>query len=164
MARITVEDCLKNIDNQFDLVMVAAKRARRLANGQDPLVEIENDKPTVIALREIAEGLINAEILEQMSQPEEDILSSEEAEELLASTPLPGAEAPAEAATETPPASPAVEIPAEQPPAAAEAAPSIDEELARALSQQLSGADSGDEAPQSDAGDDAAEPDPENHS
>ncbi len=91
MARITVEDCLKNIDNQFDLVLVAAKRARRLANGADPLVEMENDKPTVIALREIAEGLINAEILEQMAQPEEDILSSEEAEELLASTPLPGA-------------------------------------------------------------------------
>ncbi len=91
MARITVEDCLNNIDNQFDLVLVAAKRARRLANGADPLVEMENDKPTVIALREIAEGLINAEILEQMAQPEEDILSSEEAEELLASTPLPGA-------------------------------------------------------------------------
>ena len=92
MARITVEDCLNNIDNQFDLVMVAAKRARRIANGADPLVEIENDKPTVIALREIAEGLINAEILEQMAQPEEDILSSEEAEELLANTPLPGAD------------------------------------------------------------------------
>jgi len=109
MARITVEDCLKNVDNQFDLVMVAAKRARRLANGADPLVDIENDKPTVIALREIAAGLITAEILEQMSQPEEDILSSEEAEELLASTPLPGADAqtdfqraPAPAATSTP--------------------------------------------------------------
>ena len=95
MARITVEDCLSKIDNQFDLVMVAAKRARRLANGQDPLVEIENDKPTVIALREIAAGLINAEILEEMGQPEEDILSSEEAEELLANTPLPGADSPA---------------------------------------------------------------------
>ena len=92
MARITVEDCLNNIDNQFDLVMVAAKRARRIANGADPLVEMENDKPTVIALREIAAGLINAEILEQMGQPEDDILSSEEAEELLASTPLSGAD------------------------------------------------------------------------
>ena len=90
MARITVEDCLKNVDNQFDLVLVAAKRARRIANGADPLVERENDKPTVIALREIAEGLMNSEILEQMAQPEEDILSSEEAEELLASSPLPG--------------------------------------------------------------------------
>jgi DNA-directed RNA polymerase subunit omega len=92
MARITVEDCLKKIDNQFDLVMTAAKRARRLANGAEPLVELENDKPTVVALREIAAGLINEEILAEMAQPEEDILSSEEAEELLASTPMPGME------------------------------------------------------------------------
>jgi DNA-directed RNA polymerase subunit omega len=90
MARITVEDCLKNVDNQFDLVMTAAKRARRLANGAEPLVEPENDKPTVIALREIAAGLITEEILAEMAQPEDDILSSEEAEELLASTPIPG--------------------------------------------------------------------------
>ena len=90
MARITVEDCLKKIDNQFDLVMVAAKRARRLANGAEPLVELEDDKPTVVALREIAAGLINEEILAEMSEPVEDILSSEEAEELLASTPMPG--------------------------------------------------------------------------
>jgi len=92
MARITVEDCLKRIDNQFDLVMTAAKRARRLANGAEPLVELENDKPTVVALREIAAGLINEEILAEMAQPEDDILSSEEAEALLASTPIPGAE------------------------------------------------------------------------
>ena len=90
MARITVEDCLKEIDNQFDLVLTAAKRARRLANGADALVELENDKPTVVALREIAAGLINDEILAEMAQPEDDILSSEEAEELLANTPLPG--------------------------------------------------------------------------
>ncbi len=128
MARITVEDCLQHIDNQFDLVMVAAKRARRLANGQDPLVEIENDKPTVIALREIAAGLINAEILEQMTQPEEDILSSEEAEELLASTPLPSASAAAGATAESQPATPAASEPAA-------AAPSLDEELARAFAQ-----------------------------
>ncbi len=96
MARITVEDCLHHIDNQFDLVMVASRRARRLANGADPLVERENDKPTVIALREIAEGLINAEILDQMGTPQDDILSSEDAEELLASTPLPSAEIAAE--------------------------------------------------------------------
>lgn len=93
MARITVEDCLQKIDNQFDLVMTAAKRARRLANGAEPLVELENDKPTVVALREIAAGLINEEILAEMAQPEEDILSSEAAEELLASTPMPGMEA-----------------------------------------------------------------------
>ena len=90
MARITVEDCLKKIDNQFDLVMTAAKRARRIANGAEPLVELEDDKPTVVALREIAAGLINDEILAQMSEPVEDILSSEEAEELLANTPMPG--------------------------------------------------------------------------
>lgn len=61
MARITVEDCLKNIDNRFDLVLAATKRARQISNGADPLVDPENDKPTVIALREIAEGLVDAE-------------------------------------------------------------------------------------------------------
>ena len=61
MARITVEDCLDNVDNRFELVLTATKRARQISNGADPLVEEENDKPTVIALREIAEGLINAE-------------------------------------------------------------------------------------------------------
>jgi DNA-directed RNA polymerase subunit omega len=61
MARITVEDCLENIDNRFELVLTATKRARQIAHGADPLVEIENDKPTVIALREIAEGLIDSE-------------------------------------------------------------------------------------------------------
>ena len=89
MARITVEDCLNNVDNLFDMVMVAAKRARRLANGAEPLVERENDKPTVIALREIAAGLINEEILQDVNEPEDDLLSTEEAEELLANTPLP---------------------------------------------------------------------------
>jgi len=89
MARITVEDCLKNVDNQFDLVLTAAKRARQLANGAEPLLEWENDKPTVVALREIAAGLITDEVLAEMSQPIDDILSSEDAEELLASTPLP---------------------------------------------------------------------------
>ena len=64
MARVTVEDCLENVDNRFDLVMVASKRARQIATGgKDPLVEEESDKPTVIALREIAEGLINSSIL-----------------------------------------------------------------------------------------------------
>ncbi len=91
MARITVEDCLKQIDNQFDLVLVAAKRARRLANGATPLVELENDKPTVLALREIAAGLITKSILTEV-QPEDDILSSEAVEELMARTPVPGLE------------------------------------------------------------------------
>jgi DNA-directed RNA polymerase subunit omega len=88
MARITVEDCSHQIDNLFELVIIAAKRARKLANGADPLVEWENDKPTVVALREIAEGLINEEILEELDQPEEDLLTSEEAERLLAEAPL----------------------------------------------------------------------------
>ena len=60
MARVTVEDCLEHVENRFELVMVATKRARQLANeGKDPYVEWENDKPTVVALREIAEGLID---------------------------------------------------------------------------------------------------------
>jgi len=64
MARVTVEDCLENVDNRFELVMVATKRARQIANsGKEPLVDWENDKPTVVALREIAEGLVNPEVL-----------------------------------------------------------------------------------------------------
>jgi len=59
MARITVEDCLENVDNRFDLVLLASRRARQILNGADPLVPEDNDKPTVIALREIADGLIN---------------------------------------------------------------------------------------------------------
>jgi DNA-directed RNA polymerase subunit omega len=88
MARITVEDCLEHVDNLFDLVIIASKRARRLANGAEPLVEWENDKPTVVALREVAEGLITQENLNDSDQPEEDLLSSEEAERLLAEAPL----------------------------------------------------------------------------
>jgi DNA-directed RNA polymerase subunit omega len=64
MARITVEDCLDHVDNRFELVMVGSKRARQLAiGGKDPHVPAENDKPTVIALREIEEGFIDASIL-----------------------------------------------------------------------------------------------------
>ncbi len=73
MARITVEDCLDHLDNRFDLVLMAAKRARQLANGVEPLVPRENDKPTVVALREIAEGLITPDILEEPEQSEESI-------------------------------------------------------------------------------------------
>ena len=61
MARITVEDCLENIENRFELVLTATKRARQIGHGAEPLVEEENDKPTVIALREIADGLIDPE-------------------------------------------------------------------------------------------------------
>jgi len=65
MARITVEDCLDNVDNRFQLVLVATRRARQLALGSEPLVEMENDKPTVLALREIADGLITRNILDE---------------------------------------------------------------------------------------------------
>ena len=58
MARLTVEDCLDHVDNRFNLVLLASKRARQLALGAKPMVDAENDKPTVIALREIAAGLI----------------------------------------------------------------------------------------------------------
>ena len=84
MARITVEDCLDNIDNIFEMVLVAAKRARRIAHGADPMVELENDKPTVIALREIAEGHVTPAILEEIDQPAaEELLQSEAPEDIL---------------------------------------------------------------------------------
>ena len=71
MARITVEDCLTNIDNLFDLVLLAAKRSRQLANGAEARVEWQNDKPTVVALREIAEGQIPLDLLnERDPEPE----------------------------------------------------------------------------------------------
>jgi DNA-directed RNA polymerase subunit omega len=69
MARITVEDCLQNEPNLFNLVLLAAKRARRLANGAEATVEWENDKPTVVALREIAAGNITIEMLEEPEEP-----------------------------------------------------------------------------------------------
>ena len=69
MARITVEDCLQNVDNLFQLVLLASQRARRLANGAEPTVAWENDKPTVVALREIAEGSITAEMLQEPEPP-----------------------------------------------------------------------------------------------
>jgi DNA-directed RNA polymerase subunit omega len=65
MARVTVDDCLDKVDNRFQLVLVATKRARQLANGVQPLVPWENDKPTIVALREIAAGLIGPSILDE---------------------------------------------------------------------------------------------------
>lgn len=59
MARVTVEDCLRNVKNRFELVLIAAKRARQLMRGQEPKVEWDNDKATVVALREIAAGYTN---------------------------------------------------------------------------------------------------------
>jgi len=72
MARVTVEDCLDNVDNRFELVLVATKRARQIANGKEALVPLENDKPTVVALREIADNLITPEILDEPVEPEID--------------------------------------------------------------------------------------------
>lgn len=64
MARVTVEDCLEHVDNRFQLVMLATKRARQIATkGYEPMVAEENDKPTVIALREIAEGKVSRDLL-----------------------------------------------------------------------------------------------------
>jgi DNA-directed RNA polymerase subunit omega len=73
MARVTVEDCLENVDNRFQLVLVATKRARQLANGVTPFVDWENDKPTIVALREIAAGKIGPAILEEQAKPELDL-------------------------------------------------------------------------------------------
>jgi DNA-directed RNA polymerase subunit omega len=77
MARITVEDCLERVENRFELVLMATRRARQVANGADPLVEWENDKPTVVALREIADGMINATTLEELEKREQAIREQE---------------------------------------------------------------------------------------
>lgn len=74
MARITVEDCLENVDNRFELVLVAAKRARQIAEGAEAQLPRDNDKDTVLALREIADGLVTAAILEE--KPEEDLIEN----------------------------------------------------------------------------------------
>jgi DNA-directed RNA polymerase subunit omega len=86
MARVTVEDCLENVDNRFELVMVASKRARQLATGgKEPMVDEESDKPTVIALREIADGFISADILirEDEIEAEEELAEVMDASESL---------------------------------------------------------------------------------
>ncbi|WP_044873234.1 DNA-directed RNA polymerase subunit omega [Pseudomonas sp. LFM046] len=75
MARVTVEDCLDNVDNRFELVMLATKRSRQLATGgKEPKVAWENDKPTVVALREIAAGLVDHEVVAQEDIVEEEPL------------------------------------------------------------------------------------------
>lgn len=66
MARITIDDCLERMDNRFQLVLVAAKRARQIAMGGQPMIDPGDDKPTVIALREIAEGKVGREILDSV--------------------------------------------------------------------------------------------------
>lgn len=70
MARVTVEDCLKNVKNRFELVIVAARRARQLMRGKEAKVPLDNDKPTVIALREIAAGFTDLDSYETQPQDE----------------------------------------------------------------------------------------------
>jgi DNA-directed RNA polymerase subunit omega len=77
MARVTVEDCLQNVDNRFDLVLLATKRARQLSNGMEPLIPWENDKVTVVALREIAEGLVDDSTVAPKEENEEELVFEE---------------------------------------------------------------------------------------
>jgi DNA-directed RNA polymerase subunit omega len=82
MARVTVEDCLDHVDNRFELVLLASRRARQIAQGKEAMVALENDKPTVVALREIAEGKIsNAVIDEAEREPEFEEASVDEFKE-----------------------------------------------------------------------------------
>ena len=80
MARVTVEDCLQNVDNLFQLVLLASQRARRLANGAEATVPVENDKPTVLALREIAAGTVTPEMLQEPEPRQEPAMPEVEAE------------------------------------------------------------------------------------
>jgi DNA-directed RNA polymerase subunit omega len=82
MARITVEDCLEHVDNRFDLVLLATKRARQLSNGVEPLLPWNNDKPTVVALREIADGLVTTVTVEEPQEDEPEDLMAALGEEL----------------------------------------------------------------------------------
>jgi DNA-directed RNA polymerase subunit omega len=77
MARITVEDCLTQVDNRFELVLMASKRARQLAKGAEPLVDVDEDKPTVLALREIAEGRIDNALLAEVEKREREAAERE---------------------------------------------------------------------------------------
>ncbi len=80
MARVTVEDAVDKIGNRFDLIMVASKRARQLATGgKDAMVDWDDDKPTVVALREIEENLVSAENIDKLGAPPvEEIIEEEE--------------------------------------------------------------------------------------
>jgi DNA-directed RNA polymerase subunit omega len=84
MARITIEDCLPFVGNRFDLVVAASRRARQIARGTTPLVPEDGDKPTVIALREIAAGLMNKEILDELDARQRAAEEFELAAEFLA--------------------------------------------------------------------------------
>lgn len=80
MARLTVEDCLEHVDNRYDLVIMAAKRARQITFGADPLVKEERDKPTVLALREIAEGIVTPDNIDDIGKPNVEEEYEEESE------------------------------------------------------------------------------------
>ena len=82
MARITVEDCIDKFDSRFELVLVASNRARKLHSGEEPTVERDNDKNTVIALREIADETISAEVFKQDLVEEYQTVSPIDEEEL----------------------------------------------------------------------------------
>ena len=82
MARVTVEDCLENVINRYELVLLASKRARQIVLGSEPLVPPDDDKPTVIALREIAENLVNTGNVDKINQLDTDEELSEDVFEL----------------------------------------------------------------------------------
>jgi DNA-directed RNA polymerase subunit omega len=103
MARVTVEDCLDNVDNRFQLVLVATKRARQLASGVEPFVPWENDKPTIVALREIADGLITPTILDEPVRTQLDELEEFVSGEIAATAEAGGEEGTSPAAEDEPP-------------------------------------------------------------
>jgi DNA-directed RNA polymerase subunit omega len=100
MARVTVEDCLRNVKNRFELVILASKRARQLMRGKEPKVEWDNDKPTVVALREIAAGfttMSNVNTPDAHEEPkltviEEEIIIIEKPENQMAQPSMPSEE------------------------------------------------------------------------
>ena len=87
MARITVEDCIEKVPNRFELVLIATKRARQIWRGAAPMVDEDNDKATVLALREVAAGHVDASILDEV--PEERLDTLAEAEAILGAPPAP---------------------------------------------------------------------------
>ena len=90
MARVTVQDAVEKIGNRFDLILVAARRARQLAvEGKEPMVDVENDKPTVVALREIEKGLITNSVLDEQERRDQ---IQQEASEMAAVAAIIGAE------------------------------------------------------------------------
>ncbi len=80
MARVTVSDCLEKVDNRFELVLLASRRARQIMEGAEPSLDVENDKPTVVALREIAAGNITEDVLDAVDNPPIEELFIDEAD------------------------------------------------------------------------------------